>query len=61
MRVSEALALIPGDLNLDDEHPTLRVRSGKGRKTRVVPQHPELRAALTTALTYGNVGKGEGK
>ena len=37
LRVSEALALEVADLSLDVELPTLRVRSGKGRKARVVP------------------------
>ena len=32
LRVSEALALEPGDLSLDADRPTLRVRSGKGGK-----------------------------
>lgn len=53
LRVSEALALEPGDLSLDTDRPTLRVRRGKGNKTRIVPVHPELGAALMMATTYG--------
>ena len=58
LRVSEALALEVSDLSLDVELPTIRVRSGKGRKARVVPVHPELGAAFQTALAYGNVAEG---
>ena len=58
LRVSEALALEVADLSLDAELPTIRVRSGKGRKSRIVPVHPELRAAFSMALAYGNVSEG---
>ena len=58
LRVSEALALDMSDLSLDSDLPTIRVRSGKGRKARVVPVHPELAAAFRMALSYGNVGEG---
>ena len=58
LRVSEALALEVADISLDTDRPTLRVRSGKGRKSRIVPVHPELVAALSTALSYGNVSGG---
>ena len=58
LRVSEALALDVSDLSLDSDLPTIRVRSGKGRKARVVPAHPELAAAFRMALSYGNVGEG---
>ena len=58
LRISEALALQVSDLSLDTDRPTLRVRFGKGRKSRIVPVHPELEAALTTALSYGNVSGG---
>ena len=37
LRVSEALDLEARDLSLDTATPTLRVRSGKGSKTRLVP------------------------
>ena len=58
LRVSEALALEVADLSLDAELPTVRVRSGKGRKSRIVPVHPELRVAFSMALAYGNVSEG---
>ena len=44
LRVSEALALEDSDLSLESNKPTLRVCSGKGRRSRVVPVHPELAA-----------------
>ena len=44
-RVSEALALEPLDLRLDTDQPTLRIREGKGRKSREVLLHPKLQAA----------------
>ena len=59
LRVSEALALDVSDLSLDSDLPTIRVRSGKGRKARVVPVHPELPAAFRMALSYGNVSEGD--
>ena len=37
------------------EQPTLRIRMGKGRRTRVVPVHPELEKALAMALAYGKM------
>ena len=55
LRVSEALALEVGDLSLDVDLPTIRVRQGKGRKARIVPVHPELHSALTSALQFGNI------
>ena len=58
LRVPEALALEVADLSLDAELPTVRVRSGKGRKSRIVPVHPELRVAFSMALAYGNVSEG---
>ena len=58
LRVSEALALDVSDLSPDSDLPTIRVRSGKGRKARVVPVHPELAAAFRMALSYGNVSEG---
>ena len=57
LRVSEALSLEVGDLSLESDLPTIRVRQGKGRKARIVPVHPELHAALTSALQYGNVSQ----
>ena len=58
LRVSEALALDVSDLSLDSDRPTIRVRSGKGRKARVVPVHPELATAFRMALSYGNAREG---
>ena len=58
LRVSEALDLEVRDLSLDTATPTLRVRSGKGGKTRLVPVHPELHGALSSALAYGDISQG---
>ena len=58
LRVSEALALEKRDLFLDSDRPTVRVRRGKGNKTRVVPMHPELQIALIAATSYGAIGQG---
>lgn len=58
LRVSEALDLEVRDLSLDTATPTLRVRSGKGGKTRLVPVHPELHGAMDSALAYGDVIQG---
>ena len=58
LRVSEALDLEVRDLSLDTASPTLRVRSGKGDKTRLVPVHPELHGALSSALAYGDINQG---
>ena len=55
LRVSEALGLEVGDLQLEGERPTLRVRYAKGGKSRLVPVHLELKAALVNALAYGGV------
>ena len=59
LRISEALALEARDLSLAGELPSLHVREGKGSKPRIVPVHPELRAALTSALEFGDVGQGD--
>ena len=58
LRVSEALDLEVRDLSLDTPNPTIRVRSSKGRKSRLVPVHLELHGALSSALAYGNVSQG---
>ena len=58
LRVSEALDLEVRDLSLDTASPMLRVRSGKGGKTRLVPVHRELHGALTSALAYGDISQG---
>ena len=57
LRVSEALGIEVGDLTLDGEHPTIRVRQGKGRKARLVPVHPELSGALRSALAFSDMGR----
>ena len=44
--IAEALALEVADLSRDAEPPTLRVRAGKGNRSRIVPMHRELQAAL---------------
>ena len=57
LRVSEALDLEVRDLSLYTPNPTIRVRSGKGGKTRLVPVHPELHGALGSALAYGDISQ----
>ena len=52
LRISEALALERQDVRLDGDRATLRVRQGKGGRSRVVPVHAELAAALRTTLGY---------
>ena len=59
LRVSEALDLEVRDLSLDTASPTLRVRSGKGGKTRLVPVLPDLHGALGSALAYGDITRAE--
>ena len=59
LRVSEALALEVRDLTLDSDLPTIRVRQGKGSKTRMVPVHPELHTGLASALQFGNIAQGD--
>ncbi len=59
LRVTEALALEASDLVLESDRPTLRVRQGKGSKTRLVPVHPELSGAYRTVLAFG--GRREGR
>ena len=46
LRISEACALDFADVELTGGRPTLRVRRGKGHKTRVVPLHNELGDAV---------------
>ena len=55
LRISEALALEARDLSLEGDLPSLHVREGKGSKRRIVPVHPELRTALTSALDFVDV------
>ena len=57
LRVSEALDLEVRDLSLDTPNPTLRVRSCKGGKSRLVPVHLELHGALGSALAYGDMSR----
>ena len=52
LRISEALDLERRDVQVDVDHPTLRVRHGKGNRARLVPVHPELGAALRVTLDY---------
>ena len=59
LRIAEALALEVADLSLDAEPPTLRVRAGKGNRTRIVPMHRELQAALRSMLSYGSISQGK--
>lgn len=58
LSVSEALALTRADVLLDTDLTTLRVRQGKGRKSRIVPVHPELQNALASVLEFVDVGDG---
>ena len=58
LRVSEALALEAADLSLNSDQPTLRVRQGKGNRSRIVPVHPELHNALTAELQFADLGRG---
>ena len=58
LRVSEALAIEPRDLSLEADRPTLRIWSGKGGKTRIVPVHPELQSALIAVLNCADLGPG---
>ena len=55
LRVSEAIALTRGDLYHGPNGgpmPTLRVRRGKGNKSRIVPVLPVLRTALAVHKDY---------
>ena len=58
LRVSEALALEPADLSLDSDQPTIRVRQGKGGRSRMVPVHPELLNALVAVFQFSQIGRG---
>ena len=58
LRISEALALEVAHLDLNGDNPTLRVRSGKGGKSRLVPLHPELITGLRARLDYGDIRRG---
>ena len=47
LRVTEAINLTWADIDTDVANPTLRVRRGKGNKTRIVPLHSELNMKFT--------------
>jgi integrase/recombinase XerD len=51
LRVGEAIRLRMSDLRLDDEHPNLQVLQTKFQKSRMVPIHPTVSAALDCYLT----------
>lgn len=57
-RVSRALYLEVRDLSFDTPDPTIKVRSGKGGRSRLVPVHPDLHGALNSALAYGDISQG---
>ena len=59
LRVSEALALEAADLSLNSDQPTIRVRQGKGNRSRIVPVHPELLNALVAVLQFADLGRGK--
>ena len=46
------------NLSLDTPNPTIRVRFGQGGKSRLVPVHPDLHGAISSALAYGNISQG---
>lgn len=50
LRVSEAVDLEPEDLNFTGRKPFLRVRNGKGGKSRIVEMNPDLIDALRAWL-----------
>lgn len=58
LRISEALALTAADFRMGGEHPTLVVYRGKGGRSRTVPVHAELRAAINSALAFGSITNG---
>ena len=58
LRVSEALALEAADLSLTSDQPTIRVRQGKGNRSRIVPVHPKLLNTLAAVLQFADVGRG---
>ena len=55
LRVSEAVQLEWTNANLNLDRPSLKVK-GKGKKERIVPMHPELRAALDLVQAYRRQG-----
>ena len=59
LRISEALDLEVRDLTPVTPTFTIRVRSNKVGKSRLVPVHPDLHGALSSALAYGNISQGK--
>ena len=59
LRVSEALALTWADVQLDEDDPTVRVRQGKGRRSRIVPLHAELGTSLRLVADARRKRRGE--
>lgn len=59
LRVSEALALTWADVQLDEDDPTIRVRQGKGRRSRIVPLHAELGTSLRLVADARRKRRGE--
>ena len=57
LRIAEALALGVADLSLDAEPPTLRVRAGKGNRSRIVPMLRELQVAFRSALSFCSINQ----
>ena len=47
-----------GKGHLDSDQPTIRVRQGKGSRSRIVPVHPEFLNALVAELQFANLGPG---
>ncbi len=60
LRIAESMALEVIDLSLDAEPPTLRVRAGKGNRSRIVPMHRELQDSPVDGVALGPGGGREG-
>ena len=54
----KALDLEVRDLSLDALNLTVRIRSGKGGKSQLVPLYPELHGGLGITLAYGDISHG---
>ncbi len=59
LRISEALALTPADLEINERSGSVTVRRGKGGQTRTVPLTAEARRALSDYLESVSVGETE--
>ncbi|RJX23426.1 MAG: integrase [Dethiobacter sp.] len=57
IRLSELVALDRDDIDISERKGTLRVRSGKGNRERVIPLNAETRRALTKYLEERTDGK----